>query len=130
MVAGFALMSVSLLALDRVTTLDAAVPLLALTSVGWTLPAVNAYPLFVEPIPPQHRGMLAAVYLLCMALGGGIGDPLNGVIFDLAGGYRPMFLLMTAYTALALVAVLLVPRGAGEADTGPDADFAPQVDRV
>ena len=27
--------------------------------------------------------------------------------------------MMTAYTALAVVATLLVPRGAGEADTGP-----------
>ena len=108
-----------MLALDRVTTLNAAVPLLALASVGWTLPAVNAFPLFIEPIPAQHRGMLAAVYLLCMALGGGIGDPLNGAVFDLVGGYRPLFLLMAAYTALAFVAVLMVPRGAGEANTVP-----------
>ena len=115
MLAGFAVMSMSMFALDRVTTLNAAVPLLALASVGWTLPAVNAFPLFVEPIPAQHRGMLAAVYLLCMALGGGIGDPLNGAVFDLVGGYRPLFLLMAAYTALAFVAVLMVPRGAGEA---------------
>ena len=27
---------------------------------------------------------------------------------------------MSGYTALAFVAVLFVPRGAGEADTGPD----------
>jgi hypothetical protein len=44
------------------------------------------------------------------------------MLFDIAGGYRPVFLLMAVYTALAFVAVLLVPRGAGEADTGmPDA---------
>ena len=55
-----------------------------------------------------------------MALGGAIGDPLNGSIFDLLDGYRPMFLMMAGYTALAFVAVLFVPRGAGEADTGPD----------
>ena len=54
-----------------------------------------------------------------MALGGGIGDPLNGSLFDLANGYRPLFLLMAFYTALAFVAVLLVPRGAGLVDTGP-----------
>ena len=28
--------------------------------------------------------------------------------------------MMAGYTALAFVAVLFVPRGAGEADTGPD----------
>ena len=65
--------------------------------------------------------MLAALYLLCMALGGVFGDPLNGGLFDLAAGYRPLFLLMAGYTALAFGAVLLVPRGTGEADTGPDA---------
>ncbi len=97
-----------------------ATPLLALASAAWTFPTVNAYPLFVEPIPRERRGVLAALFLLCMALGGAIGDPLNGALFDLFGGYRPLFLMMAGYTALAFVAVLFVPRGAGEADTGPD----------
>jgi len=38
---------------------------------------VNAYPLFVEPIPEQRRGVLAALFVLSMALGGLVGDPLN-----------------------------------------------------
>jgi MFS family permease len=121
MMLGFALMAACLVALDRVTRIGQAAPLLALASAAWTLPTVNAYPLFVEPIPRQHRGILSALYLLCMALGGAIGDPLNGGLFDLAASYRPMFLMMAAYTALAFVAVLLVPRGAGEADTGLEA---------
>ena len=120
MLLGFALMAVCLVALDRVTRVSQAVPLLALASASWTLPTVNAYPLFVEPIPRQRRGVVAALFLLCMALGGGIGDPLNGAFFDLVGSYRPLFLLMAGYTVLAFVAVLFVPRGAGEADTGPD----------
>jgi MFS family permease len=119
MLLGFALMTLCLLTLDRVGDLRQATLLLALASAAWTLPMVNAYPLFVEPIPRQRRGVLAALFLLCMALGGLIGDPLNGGLFDLLGSYRPLFLLMAAYTALAFVAVLLVPRGAGEADTGP-----------
>jgi MFS family permease len=76
---------------------------------------VNAYPLFVEPIPREQRGVLAALYVLCMALAGVIGDPLNGALFDLAGSYRPLFLTMAAYTGLAFAAVLLVPKGSGEA---------------
>jgi MFS family permease len=118
--AGFATMFVCLLALDRVTHLAQAVPLIALVSASWTLPTVNAYPLFVEPVPRQSRGVLASLFLLSMALGGAIGDPLNGRIFDLLAGYRALFLLMACYTALAFLAVLLVPRGVGEADTGPD----------
>lgn len=115
MLLGFAMMAACLLALDRVTELSQATLLLALASASWTLPMVNAYPLFVEPVPPSSRGVLTALFLLCMALGGAIGDPLNGMLFDLAGGYRPLFLMMAGYTALAFVTVLFLPRGTGEA---------------
>lgn len=120
MVAGFALMAACFAVLDRVATLSAAVPLLALASACWTLPQVNAYPLFIEQIPRAQRGVLASLYLLAMALGGLIGDPFNGVVFDLLDGYRVLFLLMAGYAALAALAVRLVPGGTGEADTGPD----------
>lgn len=105
-------------ALDRLGSLAYSMPLLAVASASWTLPAVNAYPLFVEPIPRSSRGVLAALFLLCMALGGAVGDPLNGALFDLFEGYRPLFVMMAVYTVLASVAVLFVPKGAGEADTG------------
>ena len=118
---GFVLMAVCLFSLDRIADANLSTPLLALASASWTLPMVNAYPLFVEPIPRCHRGLLAALFLLSMALGGAVGDPVNGAIFDLVDGYRPLFLMMATYTALAFAVVLFVPRGAGEADTGPDA---------
>jgi MFS family permease len=117
---GFATMGACMIALDRVTQMNHVIPLLALASASWALPTVNAYPLFVEPVPRQLRGVLASLYLLCMALGGAIGDPLNGRIFDLLNGYRALFLLMACYTVLAFVAVLFIPRGVGEADTGQD----------
>jgi maltose/moltooligosaccharide transporter len=117
MLLGFGLMGMCLIALDRVANLGQAAPLLAIASASWTLPTANAYPLFVEPVPRQRRGVLAAMFLLSMALGGAIGDPLNGRIFDLFDSYRPLFLMMAGYTALAFVVVLLVPRGTGEADT-------------
>jgi predicted MFS family arabinose efflux permease len=121
MLLGFALMALVLIALDRAGSLTMVMPLLALASACWTLPMANAFPLFVEPIPRQHRGVLAALFLLSMALGGAIGDPLNGSLFELFGGYRPLFLMMATYTALAFIAVLLVPRGAGEASMELDA---------
>ena len=118
MLVGYATMTLCMLALDRVTQMSAAIPLLALASASWALPTVNAFPLFIELVPRQIRGVLASLFLLCSALGGAIGDPLNGRLFDLFGGYRSLFLLMTCYTAMAFVAVLFVPRGVGEADTG------------
>ncbi len=119
MLLGFLLMAACLVAVDRVTSVSQATPLLALASAAWTFPTVNAYPLFVEPIPRARRGVLSALFLLCAALGGGIGDPMNGALFDLFGSYRPLFLMMAMYTALAFVAVLRIPRGAGEAGLGP-----------
>jgi MFS family permease len=113
-------MAACFVALDRVTGVAQTTPVLALAAASWTLPSVNAYPLFVEPIPRHRRGVLAALFLLSMAFGGGIGDPLNGSLFDLFDGYRPLFLMMATYTALAFIVVLFVPRGAGEAQTGPD----------
>jgi maltose/moltooligosaccharide transporter len=115
MLIGFFMMAVCLVALDRVTSVTQAVPLLALASAAWTFPTVNSYPMFVEPIPRERRGVLSSLFLLCMALGGGIGDPMNGALFDLFGSYRPLFLMMAVYTALAFVAVLRIPRGTGEA---------------
>lgn len=121
MLIGCAVMAATLVALDRVTGIAQAAPLLALASASWTFPTVNSFPLFVEPVPKERRGMVASLFLLCMALGGAIGDPLNGRLFDLFGGYRALFPLMATYTALAFGAVLCIPRGAGEADTGADA---------
>jgi maltose/moltooligosaccharide transporter len=119
MLLGFAMMGACFVALDRVSHLGQAIPLLALASAGWTLPAVNAYPLFIEQIPRERRGVLAALFLLSMALGGAIGDPVNGASFDLANGYRPLFLMMAVYAAIAFAIVLSIPTGAGEAETGP-----------
>lgn len=121
MLLGLVVMAASLVALDRASTIGQAVPLLVLASAAWTFPTVNAYPLFVESVPRERRGVLASLFLLCSALGGAIGDPLNGRLFDLLGGYHALFLLMAGYTALALTAVLRVPRGVGEADTGAEA---------
>jgi MFS family permease len=128
MLLGFGLMLACVIILDRISAVGAAVPLLALTSAAWTLPTVNAYPLFIEQIPPQQRGVLSAVFLLAMALGGAVGDPLNGALFDLFGSYRPLFLMMAGYTALAVGAVIMIPKGAGEAETGAGT-FQPTLSR-
>ena len=109
MLVGLAIMATALLALHYVSSFTALVVLLALVSAAWTFPTVNAYPLFVEPVPPARRGVLAALFLLAMALGGAIGDPLNGAMFDLFNSYRPMFLVMAAYSAFAFVVVRRIP---------------------
>jgi MFS family permease len=120
LLAGLAGMVLALIAVDRVVTMAAALPLIFAASVCWSLPTVNAFPLLVEPVVRARRGVLSALFFLCMALGGLIGDPLNGALFESAGHRRFLFLAMAAYTLAAFLAVLLIPKGAGEADTGPD----------
>jgi MFS family permease len=105
MLLGLAVMVAALVALHFVSSFTALAALLALVSAAWTFPMVNAYPLFVEPVPPARRGVLAALFLLSMALGGAIGDPLNGSLFDLFDSYRALFLLMATYAALAWLVV-------------------------
>ena len=105
MLLGLGVMAASLVALHLVTSFTAVAALLALVSAAWTFPSVNAYPLFVEPVPPARRGVLAALFLLAMALAGVVGDPLNGALFDLFGSYRMMFLMMASYAAMAFLVV-------------------------
>jgi MFS family permease len=109
MLVGFAIMTTALVALHFVSSFTIVAALIAVVAAAWTFPTVNAYPLFVEPVPPARRGVLASLFLLAMALGGAIGDPLNGTLFDLFGSYRPMFLLMAIYSALAFVVVRRIP---------------------
>jgi MFS family permease len=118
---GLAGMILALVALDRVAAMSAALPLIFLASMCWSLPTVNAFPLLVEPMPRARRGALAALFFVAMALAGLIGDPLNGWLFESAGHRRFLFLAMASYTLVAAVAVLRIPKGAGEAGTGPDA---------
>ena len=120
MMLGFVLMAGSLLALDRVTSMAMATPLLALASASWTLPMVNAYPLFVEPVPRHRRGVLAALFLLSMALGGGIGDPAQRQHLRLVRQLSAALPDDDCLHRARLRRRALVPRGAGEAGTGPD----------
>ena len=90
--------------------------MLVLASASWALPTVNAFPLYVEPLPRERRGILSALYLLSMALGGLIGDPLNGRLFDLLDSYRSLFVLMAVYTGVAFLTVIQIPPGVGESD--------------
>ena len=113
MLLGLAVMIAALVALHFVGSFTALAALLALVSAAWTFPMVNAYPLFVEPVPAERRGVLAALFLLSMALGGAIGDPLNGSLFDLFDSYRMMFLMMASYAAMAFLVVRSIDMRSG-----------------
>ena len=67
---------------------------------------------------PHRRGVLAAFFLLSMALGGAIGDPLNGGIFDILGSYRSLFLLMSCLHEPRVRGGPLHPAGRGRGGHG------------
>ncbi len=115
---GFALVAACLFALNRVTTIAQATPLLALASASWTLPAVNAYPLFVEPVPKERRGALTAP--LSAVHGAGRRDWRSVEWGHLRCGEQLSAALPLdehLYGAGLRTAVLFIPHGSGGADT-------------
>ena len=88
MLLGLALMIGSLVALHFVSSFTAVVALLALVSAAWTFPSVNAYPLFVEPVPPARRGVLAALFLLVDGIRRHDRGSAERRLFDLFDSYR------------------------------------------
>lgn len=119
MLVGIVCLTVVQAALHFTPSMNASIPLVVAASFFWSFPTVNAFPLVIEPMRRESRGVFSAIFFLCMALGGLAGDPLNGVVFEWMGTRRWLFALMAVYTAAACVAVLCIPKGAGEADTGP-----------
>jgi hypothetical protein len=79
---------------------------------------VNAYPLVIELVPRERRGVLAALLVFCMALGWR-NRPFERSVARPPGKLPVAVPIPGGYAAAALVAVRLVPRGAGEAETGP-----------
>lgn len=58
-------------------------------------------------------GTILAVYFYVTSLGGLIGPPLFGYIFDRTGGYQPAFLISIVLGALAFILSLLLLRSEG-----------------
>lgn len=77
----------------------------------WSLININSYPMVVQLCNPKETGTFTGLYYIFQGVGGISGPLLVGVLFDLTGSKRPLFLTALLFMALALVLMLSVRRG-------------------
>jgi len=77
----------------------------------WSLININSYPMVVQMCNPKDTGTFTGLYYIFQGVGGISGPFLVGLLFDLAGSKRPLFLTALLFMALALVLMLSVRRG-------------------
>jgi Na+/melibiose symporter-like transporter len=120
---GLAGMALACGALHVVPTLTAAVGVLFLFGLSWSMPLANLIPMAMELGTRARAGALAGAFLLVQSAAGIIGPALVGQWFDVMGSRRSLFLLLAAFLVGALALLATLGRGFGEAQGGgrPDA---------
>jgi len=108
--------------LHVVPALTAAVAVLFLFGLSWSMPLANLIPMAMELGTRARAGVLAGAFLLVQSMSGIIGPALVGEWFDVTGSRRALFLLLAAFLVGALALLATLPRGFGEA---PDAVSIP-----
>ena len=63
----------------------------------------------------RFLGTIVASMMLLGSIGGALGTPLAGAIFDATGSYRTAFVICLALVALAIILSVLLMRGQGRA---------------
>ena len=112
---GLAGMALACLVLHVVPTLTAAVAVLFLFGLSWSMPLANLIPMAMELGTRARAGALAGAFLLVQSASGVIGPALVGEWFDLTGSRRALFLLLAVFLVAALVLLATLERGFGEA---------------
>ena len=112
---GLAGMMLSCAVLHFVPTLTAAVAVLFLFGLSWSMPLANLIPMAMELGTKARAGALAGAFLLVQSMAGVIGPALVGEWFDVTGTRRSLFLLLAAFLAGALALLATLGHGFGEA---------------
>lgn len=115
---GLAGMTLSCVVLHVVPTLTAAVAMLFLFGLSWSMPLANLIPMAMELGARGRAGALAGAFLLVQSLAGVIGPSLVGEWFDITGSRRSLFLLLAVFLAGALALLATLGQGFGEAPDG------------
>ena len=115
-------MALACTALHFVPTLGAAVGVLFLFGLSWSIPTANLVPMALELGTAARAGALAGAFLLVQSAAGVIGPSLVGEWFDLAGSRRALFLLLAVFLAGALALLATLRAGFGEARGDERAD--------
>jgi maltose/moltooligosaccharide transporter len=112
---GIAGMAVACVIMHVVPNLTAAVVVLFLFGLSWSLPTANLPPMALELGTAARAGSLAGAFLLVQSIAGLIGPSFAGAWFDVAGSKRALFLLMFAFLAGAFALMTTLASGFGEA---------------
>ncbi|HEV7991910.1 MAG TPA: MFS transporter, partial [Gemmatimonadaceae bacterium] len=115
---GLAGMALACGVLHVVPTLTAAVAVLFLFGLSWSMPLANLIPMAMELGTRARAGALAGAFLLVQSMSGIFGPALVGEWFDITGSRRALFLLLAAFLACAFALLATLRPGFGEARKG------------
>jgi MFS family permease len=106
---GVALMGSGLLATSATDSRIWVAGGIAATATGYGLVATLGYSLFAPLIPRGEAGGYTALYYSLRAVASAIAVPIAGLIIDLSGSYRSLFLFAGTATLAALVPLAFAP---------------------
>jgi Na+/melibiose symporter-like transporter len=112
---GIAGMAIACVILNLVPTLTAAVAVLFVFGLSWSLPVANLAPMALELGTTARAGSLAGAFLLVQSLAGIVGPATVGVWFDAAGSKRALFVLLAFFLSGAFALFAMLAPGFGEA---------------
>jgi maltose/moltooligosaccharide transporter len=79
---------------------------MALFGISLITVVVNTYPMALELCRPSQVGTYTGLYYMCQYGAGIFGPALVGLIFDLTGGKRPLFIIVALYAVVSMVLML------------------------
>jgi len=118
---GLAGMTLACALMHVVPTLGAAVGVLFLFGLSWSIPVANLPPMAFELGTTGRAGALAGAFLLVQSAAGVLGPALVGGWFDAVGSRRALFLLLAVFLAVAFGLLATLEPGFGE-PVATDAD--------
>jgi len=112
---GIAGMAIACVILNAVPSLSAAVVVLLLFGLSWSLPVANLPPMALELGTVARAGSLAGAFLLVQSVAGILGPAIVGVWFDATGSKRALFVLLALFLGGAFALFMMLAPGFGEA---------------
>ncbi|HYF93668.1 MAG TPA: MFS transporter [Symbiobacteriaceae bacterium] len=104
-------MVASFLVMHFLTSLSQMMILLVVAGLFWSLININSYPMVVQMCNPKDTGTFTGLYYIFQGVGGIAGPFLTGILFDVWGSKRPLFLTALLFMALALALMYSVRKG-------------------
>jgi MFS family permease len=115
---GLAGMAAACAALHVVPTLTAAIAVLFVFGLSWSIPVANLPPMALELGTTARAGALAGAFLLIQSMAGVLGPALVGEWFDVTGSRRALFVLLALFLLGAIALLASLTPGFGEANHG------------